>query len=153
MSSTNTEIQDGSAKFKVRSVTDLVKNIEDLQTENAQLTDKLTKLTTIQKVNVSFDSAYVTDVNVYKAGHVVHGSFSFYRSTAAPDIPIITNLPKTVAGWGAVVTPLHAHSLDGIFLRVHMNAGETVLNLHYSESWQTTQGNEAELSFLYITPD
>ena len=118
-----------------------------------QLADQLVEVTTIQKVDVSFNSEYVGNVGVYKVGHVVNGYCSFHKSTTEPDIPVITNLPKSIFEWGAVVTPFRAHLVDGNFIRVHMNMGETVMNLHYSVSWERTQGNEAELSFTYITAD
>ena len=110
-------------------------------------------MTTIQKVDVSFNSEYVADVGVYKVGHVVNGYCSFRKSTIAPDIPVITNLPKAIFGWGAVVAPFNAHFKDGNFIRVHMDMGATVINLHYSVSWEHKSGNEAELSFTYITAD
>ena len=149
----NNTITDGTTTFKVRNITELIKNLEDLQTKNTQLEAKLIELTAVQPVNVSFDSTYVGQVEVYKTGYIVHGYCSFYKSAGDPNIPIITNLPRPASGWGAVVTPLHAHSTDGQFIRVHMEAGETVLHLHYSTSWQATQGNEAELAFTYITID
>lgn len=109
------------------------------------------ELTTVQHVNVQFNSTYVQNVQVYKIGYVVCGYLSFIKSTTEADLPIITNLPKAISEWGAVVIPFRAHYSDGNFLRVHMNMGETVINLHYSTSWESTQGNEAELSFTYIT--
>lgn len=110
-------------------------------------------MTTVQKVDVSFNSTYVSDVNVYKVGHVVNGYCSFHKSTTEPDIPVITNLPKAIFGWGAVVTPFRAYFNGGDLIRVHMNMGETVINLHYSTHWEPIQGNEAEMSFTYITAD
>lgn len=118
-----------------------------------QLADQMKELTTVQHVNVQFNSTYVQNVEVYKIGYVVKGYCSFHKSTTEPDIAVITNLPKTVSEWGAVITPLRAHFVGGDFIRVHMNMGETVINLHYSTSWESTQGNEAELSFTYITAD
>ena len=111
------------------------------------------EVTNVKKINVQFNSEYVDDVGVYKVGHVVNGYCAFRKSTAEPDIPVITNLPKAIFGWGAVITPFRTHFNDGKFIRVHMNMGETIINLHYSESWEQTQGNEAELSFTYITAD
>ena len=148
-----TEIQDGSATFKVRNITELVKNLEDLQIKNTQLADKLAEVTTIQKVDVSFDSTYVGNVAVYKSGHIVMGYFNFKKSIGNKDVPIITNLPENIAQWGAVITPLRAFSHTGNFLRVHMDVNSTVINLHYSTDWEVTKGNEAELSFTYITAD
>lgn len=111
------------------------------------------ELTTVQHVNVQFNSTYVQNVKVHKIGYVVYGTCSFRKSVEGKIIPIITNLPKSLYGWNAVITPFRAHFKDGNFIRVHMNMGETVINLHYSASWEHTQGNEAELSFTYITAD
>ena len=147
------EIQDGSATFKVRNITELVKNLEDLQIKNTQLADKLAEVTTIQKVDVSFDSTYVNDVVVYKSGHIVNGFFTCIKSISAKDFPIITNLPRAISQWGDVIVPFRAVSNNGDFLRIQMEANTTVINLHYSSNWVSTSGNEAECRFTYITDD
>lgn len=108
---------------------------------------------TPQKVNVSFNSDYVGDVTVYKVGHLVWGYFSIKKSTTSQKFPVISNLPKAIAGWGAVVYPINTLAHKGAAIRVHMEQNETTINLHYSNEWQESQGNEAELSFTYVTND
>lgn len=147
------EIQDGSATFKIRNITELVKNLEDLQTKNTQLADQLAEVTTIQKVDVSFNSTYLSSAYVYKVGHIVNGHCAFRKSVEDADVPIITKMPKSINDWGAIVTPFNAFTNKGKYLRVNMKANTTVLNLHYSNAWETTKGNEAEIFFTYITAD
>lgn len=136
---THTEIQDGSAVFKVRNITELVKTIEELRT--------------IQKVNVSWDSTYVKDVRAYKAGHIVFVYCTFLKSEEDPDIPIISNLPRAKMKFGTIVVPMNMHGNNGKSIRVQLDEGNTALMLHYSDSWVSTQGNEAELSFTYLTSE
>ena len=148
-----TEIEDGSAVFKVRNITELVNNLEDLQVKNTQLANQLVSLTTPQKIDVSYNSTYIVDVKVYKVGHLVWGHFSALKSDTAPDIPIITNMPRAKETWGAIITPFNMHNNEGKALRITMNANDTVLNLHYSQTWEQTPGNEAEITFMYITSE
>ena len=108
---------------------------------------------TPQKVNVSFNSDYVGDVSVYKVGHLVWGYFSIKKSTTGQGFPVISNLPKAIAEWGAVVYPINTLAHKGTAIRVHMEQNKTTINLHYSNEWQESQGNEAELSFTYVTND
>lgn len=108
---------------------------------------------TPQKVNVSFNSDYVGDVSVYKVGHLVWGYFSIKKSTTSQGFPVISNLPKAIAEWGAVVYPINTLAHKGKAIRVHMEQNKTTINLHYSNEWQESQGNEAELSFTYVTND
>lgn len=108
---------------------------------------------TPQKVNVSFNSDYVGDVSVYKVGHLVWGYFSIKKSTTSQGFPVISNLPKAIAEWGAVVYPINTLAHKGTAIRVHMEQNKTTINLHYSNEWQESQGNEAELSFTYVTND
>lgn len=108
---------------------------------------------TPQKVNVSFNSDYVGNVSVYKVGHLVWGYFSIKKSTTGQGFPVISNLPKAIAEWGAVVYPINTLAHKGAAIRVHMKQNKTTINLHYSNEWQESQGNEAELSFTYVTND
>ena len=108
---------------------------------------------TPQKVNVSFNSDYVGNVSVYKVGHLVWGYFSIKKSTTSQGFPVISNLPKAIAEWGAVVYPINTLAHKGAAIRVHMGQNKTTINLHYSNEWQESQGNEAELSFTYVTND
>lgn len=152
-STVGTEIKDGSAIFKVRNITELVKNLEDLQAENTQLAKQLVSLTTPQKIDVSYNATYVQNVNVYKVGHLVWGNLSFLKSGDSSSIAIVTNMPRAKETWAAVIVPLNMHSFEGKSIRIAMVENDTVLNLHYSTTWEAVLGNEADAVFTYITSE